>query len=98
MDNEQQKYNEEYVKAAKRLEDLKGFYSNLVAYILVIPFLIFINYMTYWGYQWFWFPMVGWGLGVLSHAAETFEWKILFGRDWEERKIKEFMDNDDIYL
>lgn len=90
MDNEQKNYNEEYMKAAKRLEDLKGFYSNLVAYILVIPFLIFINYMTYWGYQWFWFPMVGWGLGVAIHALVTFG----FGTDWERRKIEEIMEKD----
>lgn len=90
MDKEQQQYNEEYMKASKRLEELKAFYSNLVAYVLVIPFLIFINYMTYWGYQWFWFPMIGWGLGVAIHALVTFG----FGSDWERRKIEEIMEKD----
>ena len=90
MDKEQQQYNEEYMKASKRREELKAFYSNLVAYVLVIPFLIFINYMTYWGYQWFWFPMIGWGLGVAIHALVTFG----FGSDWERRKIEEIMEKD----
>ena len=90
MDKEQQQYNEEYMKASKRLEELKAFYSNLVAYVLVIPFLIFINYMTYWGYQWFWFPMIGWGLGVAIHALVTFG----FGSEWERRQIEEIMEKD----
>ncbi|WP_445956047.1 2TM domain-containing protein [Yeosuana sp.] len=32
-----------YIRARKQVEELKGFYYNLISYILVIPFLIFIN-------------------------------------------------------
>ncbi|WAC03210.1 histidine kinase [Lacinutrix neustonica] len=42
-----------YVRARKHVEELKGFYYNLISYCLVIPFLIFINYRTYWEYKWF---------------------------------------------
>ena len=28
------------------------------------------------------------------HAAKTFRWNPFFSRDWEERKIKEFMEED----
>jgi len=90
MDKEQQNFNEEYRRASKRLEELKAFYSNVIAYVLVIPFLIFVNYMTYWDYKWFWFPMFGWGLGVVIHGLATYG----FGSNWEKRKIKEIMDKD----
>ncbi|MCF6181644.1 2TM domain-containing protein [Lutibacter sp.] len=89
-------YTEEdkYIRAKKKVDNLKGFYSNLLAYVLVIPFLIFINYKTSPGYYWFWWPMFGWGIGICFHAFNVFNYKIGLGKDWEERKIKEFMNND----
>lgn len=90
MQEDKNQLNEEYLRARARLDELKAFYSNIAAYVLVTPFLIFINYMTYWDYKWFWFPIVGWGLGVAIHALVTFG----FGSDWEKRKIKEIMEND----
>lgn len=90
MDKEQQKQNEEYIRASERLDELKGFYSNVVAYILVNPFLIFINYMTYWDYKWFWYPMAGWGLGIIIHGMVTYG----FGSDWEKRKIEQLIEEE----
>ena len=73
------------------MDDIKGFYSNLLSYAIVIPFLIFINYKTYWGFQWFWFPMIGWGIGLIFHAFGVFG----YGKDWEERKIREIMQKEE---
>lgn len=82
--------NNKYIRAKKRVEELKGFYGNLVAYCVVIPFLIFINYRTSWGHKWFFYPMFGWGIGVIIQGFIVFG----YGSDWEERKIREFMKND----
>jgi hypothetical protein len=30
----------------------------------------------------------------MGHATETFGWNPFFGRQWEERKIKEIMEKD----
>ncbi len=79
-----------YIRAKKRVDELKGFYGNIVAYCVVIPFLIFINYQTAWGYKWFWFPLFGWGLGIVIQAFTVFG----YGSDWEERKIREIMNKD----
>ena len=62
---------------------------------MVIPFLIFINWKTSWQFQWFWFPMFGWGLGLAFHAFGVFVEDGRFGRNWEERKIREFMDQEE---
>jgi hypothetical protein len=86
--NEQE--NDKYLRARKRVDDLKGFYVNLVAYCVVIPFLIFINYRTSWDHQWFWYPLFGWGLGIVIQAFKIFG----YGKDWEERKIREYMDKN----
>lgn len=84
-------YNENmaYMKAKERVEKLKGFYGNLISYCCVIPFLIFINLKT-GGFQWFWFPMLGWGMGLTFHALETFG----YGKSWEERKIREILNKE----
>ena len=83
-------YNENtsYLRAKERLATLKGFYGNLASYCLVIPILIIININSPHKFQWFWFPMLGWGLGLTFHAFETFG----FGKDWEEKKIQEIIN------
>ncbi|MBB1489713.1 2TM domain-containing protein, partial [Oceanospirillum sp. D5] len=60
--------DDSYLRARNHVEELKNFYYSLISYCLVIPFLIFINYRTYWGFQWFWFPMIGWGIGLTIQA------------------------------
>ena len=85
---------ESYLNARKRLDKLKEFYISLIAYVIVIPFLAFINFRTFSGVQWFWFPMIGWGLGLVFQALEVFGKNKYFGKAWEERKIKEFMRED----
>jgi len=87
--------DDNYVRARNHVEELKGFYYGLISYCFVIPFLIFINYRTSWSFQWFWFPMFGWGIGLIIHAFKVFVNNGAFGRQWEERKLKEFMQDDD---
>jgi len=86
MDNDSTKY----LQAKARVDELKGFYTNLIAYCCVIPFLAGINYVTFWDFQWFWFPAAGWGISVVIHAFFTFG----MGRSWEERQIKKMMEDE----
>lgn len=81
--------NMSYVRAKERVDKLKGFYGNLISYCCVIPILILINLSTS-SFQWFWFPMLGWGLGLSFHAFETFG----YGKSWEEKKIQEILNKD----
>ncbi|MCF6130024.1 histidine kinase [Flavobacterium sp. AS60] len=84
-------YNENmaFMRAKERVEKLKGFYGNLISYCCVIPVLVFINLKS-GGFQWFWFPMFGWGMGLTFHAFETFG----YGKSWEEKKIREILNKD----
>ena len=86
---------ERYFKARKRVEEIKGFYGNLIAYIVVNIGLMVINLLTSPGYLWFFWPMLGWGIGVLFHGMKVFNYMPFFGKDWEEKKIKEFMDKEE---
>ncbi|OXB08102.1 2TM domain-containing protein [Flavobacterium pectinovorum] len=86
-------YNDEnkaYFRAKKRVEELKGFYGNILSYCCVIPFLIFINLKFSPGFQWFWFSALGWGFGVVMHAFKVFG----YSSDWEERKIRQILEKE----
>lgn len=79
--------NSAYERASKRVKELKGFYGNLISYCLVIPFLIFVNLYTSPKYYWFWWPMLGWGIGLASHAFQVFG----VSKDWEEKQIQKIL-------
>lgn len=82
-----------YLRAKKRVEEMKCFYGNLIAYLIVIPFLAWLNYMTT-DFPWVIFPAVGWGLGVIVNGMSAYGYNPILGRNWEERKIREFMSED----
>ncbi len=84
-----------YKLAQKRVEKLKGFYIHFTIYLMMVPIFIYLNYISDSGFPWALFPIVGWGIGVTSHASEVFDYNPFFGKDWEARKIRELMDEDE---
>lgn len=93
----ERKYTEEerFQQAKKRVEEIKGFYGNLTAYIVVNIVLVFVNLKTSPDHLWFYWPMLGWGIGVLFHGLRVFNYMPFLGKDWEERKMKEYMEEDE---
>ena len=75
-------------RAIEYVRDLKGFYSHLIKYVLVITLLFIINYITSPTYIWAWWVVLGWGLGILSHALAVFEISSFFGPNWEKKKVE----------
>jgi len=88
-----EQFDDSYVRARKHVEEVKEFYYSLISYVIIIPFLAFINYWTSWRYQWFWWPMLGWGIGLAFHAYKVYVNDGVFGRNWERKKIEEFMQD-----
>jgi hypothetical protein len=86
-------YNENsaYYRAKKRVEELQGFYGNLISYCFVIPILVFVNLTYSPHFQWFWFSAGGWGFGLLMHAFKVFG----YSSNWEERKIQEILKKEE---
>jgi hypothetical protein len=93
MKNDKSEY-EKYQEAKKQVEEIKGFYSHLTVYILVMCLLVYINLKYTPEHLWFLYSMTGWGLGVLGHASKVFGWTPFFGKDWEKRKIQQFMEEE----
>jgi len=93
--------NKKYLKAKKRVEEIKGFYIHLAVFLVVVTIIVVINVAVFaagrpdyegWNF-WFLFPFGFWGFAVLMHGLRTF----LFGSQssWEKRKIKQIMDDMD---
>ncbi len=83
-----------YMRAVEQVEEIKGFYTSLIAYCIVIPALMYINLTYISQFHWFWFPMLGWGIGMIFQGFKAFSYNRILGRNWEDRKIKEFMESD----
>jgi 2TM domain len=82
-----------YVRARKRVEELRGFYMHLGIYIAVILGLFLTNMMSSPRTLWFVWPALGWGVIVLFHGISLmFEGP--FGQRWKERKTREYMERD----
>lgn len=90
---------EEQIKfenAKKRVIKLKKFYRKLFTYILVMIFLAGINYyQNEWKHIWFIWPLFGLGTGIMFRAIKAFEMNLAFNKDWEARKMKEFMEKEE---
>ena len=93
---------QKYVRAKKRVEDIKSFYKHLTLY-LIVNFIfigrriykdifygdsIFEAFTDLSNYNFFFW----WGVVLIFHAIGTFGIPNLFSKDWEERKIKELMN------
>lgn len=84
-----------YIRAKERVAEMKKFYSSLMFYVIFIGFLAALNYYTNgWSYMWFLWAALGWGIGLIFQGAKAFNWTPM-SKDWEERKIREFMDKED---
>ena len=81
-----------YEDAKRHVGELKEFYQHLVTYIVINAFFIVINRLTCPGYNWFVWPLLGWGIGLVLHGLTVLGW--FWGKSSEERKIKEIMDKD----
>jgi hypothetical protein len=85
-------HNEKWQRAKESVEKLKGFYTHLLIYLIAVPVFVWLNVRSSSNFPWALFPILGWGLGILGHASEVYAVNFFYGRKWEERKIKQFME------
>ncbi|RTY92400.1 2TM domain-containing protein [Flavobacterium sp. GT3R68] len=90
-----------YEAAERKVKRLKGFYTHLVIYLCVNIIIVFINFddlapgESYFKMENF-YTAFFWGIGLLINGLSVFGNLYFFGRDWEERKMKEFMEKETI--
>ena len=59
-------------RSRKAVQARMGFYIHLTVYLVVNALLLFINLATSPERLWFYWPLLGWGIGIIAHAAATF--------------------------
>ncbi|MBT9160489.1 MAG: hypothetical protein DDT26_01776 [Dehalococcoidia bacterium] len=68
---------EDYKRAYREMkieEERRGFVFHLVAYILVNLGLITLNLLVVPEVIWFFWPLLGWGIGVVCHYLGEVRW------------------------
>ena len=63
--------NDELRRAKRHVGLKKGLLTHALVYVLVNVGLLVINIWAGGG-RWHWFPLLGWGLGLLIHGIVTF--------------------------
>lgn len=76
--------------AKKRVKKVKGFYGHLSTWLVFCAFFLLLNLATDRNNFWAFWPIAGWGLGVVFHAIGVFGLPGL-GKDWEERMLEREM-------
>ena len=85
-----------YLKARRRVRELKKFYLNILTYTVFIIFLAAVNYyVNELRPPWFLWAALGWGIGLFFQGMKVFKNVHFFGKEWEERKIRKLMDKDE---
>lgn len=85
-----------YLKAQKRIKEIKGFYSHLIVMVILLPFLVFINLQFTPQYHWFWWAVFGNLFGLFFHWLGVFGFRSFgLGKDWEEKKIEQYMREEE---
>ncbi len=76
------------IRARQKVAAIKGFYIHLAVFVPVLALLLAINVAT--GREWWvhW-PLLGWGIGIVAHAAAVFGRSPGVVSNWETRKIAE---------
>ena len=84
-----------FLRARRRVKEIKGFYVHLLVYLAVNIFVIVAGLIKKEKVDFHFGSLpVLWGIVILIHAGTVFLPNFLLGKDWEERKISEFMEKD----
>ena len=73
--------------ALHHVRKLKGLYVHLTQYVLIVGGLALFNLWRHPEHLWFHWVALGWGLGLLAHAARVLDWGP-FGPAWEKAQVE----------
>ena len=98
----QTKQSKAYLRAKEKVQHLKAFYNHTIVYIVTNAVIILINAgvfekgpIDFTGFE-VYFVAIFWGIGLIWHAIFlifNLYVNIDFIKKWENRKIDEFMQD-----
>lgn len=96
--------NNTYSRAKYKVDKIKKFYKHLAAFIIVNSFSLSIkivrNLNNGESFSEAFFDisfngiLIFWGIGLAFHAFSVFGIDSVLGKNWEENKIDQFMEED----
>lgn len=81
-------------KARRRAGARLGFFIHLSVFIAVNLVLLIINFSLTPDHLWFFWPLLGWGIGLLGHAAGLYVFPGMLHRMTEQEMQKIDRDGD----
>ena len=105
MKNYGQDKEGKYLRAKSKVDRIRGFYGHLLAYLIVNTVITtmkvtrnlnngesfnesFFEFSTF--ALWFF-----WGIGLAIHAFATFGIDYILGKNWEEKRIQKYMEDEE---
>ncbi|GLC93664.1 hypothetical protein Tamer19_30720 [Cupriavidus sp. TA19] len=85
-----------YEDARRRVRALRFFYMHAMVYVVVNGLMIAFHLFGSPHRPWSGGMLIGWGVGLAMHGVMTWARVGLLGRDWEERKIAEYMAREQV--
>jgi 2TM domain len=82
-------------RAKRQVAAIKGFYIHFFVFVVVMGGLFLLNLaLKYWADSPWWvqWPFFAWGIGLGAHALAVFGHVSKRVADWEERKIRQLME------
>lgn len=83
--------------AKEQVKKIRGFYTHLFIYVVINIFIIagtfydrpltFANFFRFETFA----TALFWGIGIAAHWSGVIGKDIFFGKDWEQRKINEYL-------
>lgn len=96
--------NQKYLRAKKRTDMIRKFYKHLAVYVIVNTIISFYKVRDYMrdgdSFEEAFLQLdtfivwLVWGVFVILQAVRTFKSNVILGADWEEKKIREYMNEN----
>jgi hypothetical protein len=96
--------SESYVRAKRKMESLRSFYTHLAIYIIINSFFTFreVYELVQEGFTLkeafldgdIYTLWLVWGFGLIIHGFNVFSSIRIFNYKWEQRKIEQYMKED----
>ena len=89
------------IRAREKVKALKLFYFHLIIFLIGMPIILFLMFLVEDGeYKNFWLWLilttgVCWCVALGIHAWSALGGRILFKKSWEDRKIREYLEEEE---
>lgn len=85
--------DKQYEWARERAEALQGLYIHILVYVVVNACLFGINWLSKGdsGSWWFYWPLLGWGVGLVIHILTVAT--PVFSARWVDRRTERILSN-----